>query len=236
MDENLSPTPDEIDDALTGVEDIEELRTATPEQRQVAFKLLPFVTRKANVAAEANYAKKLQETVNQLTEESRKMMAAEIDNFRKANKPPTPKEIQTLLTQEYAEFKVLIMERKGKNEREFTIREMPQATEMKFLRIIQKSMVPHLKELSSVEWTNGLSVAEKLQRVIDIIPEALDMLAECCSIALDPYEELGVTKDWVQKNLSSFRIMNIIESQIIAGRFRDFFSALSRSIPGQMTA
>jgi hypothetical protein len=235
-EQNATPSPEEINDALTGVEDFEELRDLPPEAHAGALRIIPYLVQRANTAAEAGYAKKLESTVSELKAANSKMIDTELDKMRAANKPPDPKEIEKLLTQEYQEFKVTVYERKGKNQREFVIREMPQATELKFLKIIQQRMVPHLKELSSVEWTSGTSMAEKLQRIIDIVPEALDMLAECCAISLDPYGDEGITKEWVQANLSSFRVMSIIESQIVAGRFRDFFSALSRSIPGQTTA
>lgn len=236
MEDNLIPTNQEVNDALTGVEEMEELRDATPEEKQMALKVIPYLSKRAHAMAEAGYARKIEDTVNILKIENAKIMEAELEKLRKANKPLDPKEIEKLLSQEYAEYTVKVFERKGKTERMFTIRELPQRTELAFLRIIQKHMVPHLRELSSVEWTSGTSLAEKLQRIIDIVPEALDMLAECCAISLDPYEEDGISREWVQANLSSFRIMSIIESQITAGRFRDFFSALSRSIPGQMTA
>lgn len=238
MEENINaPTPEEVDAALSGVEEFEVTDAAV---RKAVMKLIPALVQKANsvakVTAEADYAKRLQTTVDELKVQNQKMIEAKIKEIEDASKPPDPKEIEKLLTQEYMEFKVKVTERKGKAAREFSIRELPQATELKFMKIIEKSLLPYLKELSSVEWTDGMTVAAKLQRLIEIIPSALDMLAECCSISLDPYSDEGITKEWVQANISSFRIMAIIESQVAAGRFRDFFSALFRAIPGQMTS
>jgi hypothetical protein len=236
MDERTNaPTSEEVNEALMNQEDVEELQILkTPEERRIASILIPIILRKANMTAEVAYAKQLQVTVEDLKAQNAKAIENQLKVIRDANKPPTPEELEKLLSQEYATFTIEVIQRKGQK-KQFTIRELPQATEMKFMRVIQNTLVPRLKELASVEWTNTSSVAEKMQRIIDIIPEAMDMLAECCAIALDPYSEEGITKEWVQLNLSSFRIMSIIEAQVTAGKFRDFFAALSRAIPGQTT-
>jgi hypothetical protein len=236
MDEQTNvPTSEEVDEALMKQTDVEELQIlGTPEERMIAGKIIPIIVRKANATAEAAHAKRLQATVEELKAQNAKAIETQLKAIRDANKPPTPEELEKLLSQEYATFQIEVVQRKGQK-RQFTIRELPQATEIKFMRVIQTTLVPRLKELASVEWTNTSSVAEKMQRIIDIIPEAMDMLAECCAIALDPFNEEGINKEWVQLNLSSFRIMSVIEAQVTAGKFRDFFAALSRAIPGQMT-
>ena len=226
------PSREEVAAALQPPED-DFLDGLSLEEQRIAAKILPGLEKTAAIVAEAKKARELKSLTDQLTAENTKLIEGELQKLRDANKPPSQDQLNQLLSQEYITFPLKIKERGGQTEREkeFTIRELPQAVELKFLKIIQKTLVPRLKEFSSIDWNAGMSNVEKLQRVIDTVPEGMDMLADLAAIALDPYEADGINKTWVQANLSSNRIMAVIQSQVVAGRFRDFFLAVQQSIP-----
>jgi hypothetical protein len=227
------PTPEAVTAALSEESTVDKLFT-TDEERRIATKLLPVVTSQVQQRLEVDAARKLQATVDELKTENEKLIRGELEKIREANRPPNPEELQKLLSQEYSEFTVRIRERGRDVERTFTIRELPQTTELKLVKSIQKALVPKLKEITSLEWSSTASMAEKIQRVIDMVPELLDTLAETCVICLDPFGEENLDVAWVQRNLSSFRIISIVQSQVVAGKFRDFFLLAFRSIPEQM--
>ncbi len=203
----------------------------TPEEMAVAQKIMPAIVERANKTAEAAHARAMEKEINALKAANEEMIQAEIERFRAQNKPLEPADVEKLLTQSYAEFVVKIRERNKPLEREFTIRELPQAVEKKMLALVQKNLVPHLKEVQSIEWTSTSTVAEKIQRVLDVAPNALDTLSQICQLALDPFDEESITLTWVQTNLSSFRIVAIVEAQMLASKVRDFFASASRFIP-----
>lgn len=220
---------DDVKQALESEPD--ELSNLTEEERKVAAKILPIVAGKANATAEARKAKDLEKLQLELTAQNKKLITEYLEDLKKQNTPPTIDELEKLVNQEYIEFTVKIRERSGQGgEKIFTIRELPQAVELKLFKSVQRAIVPHLKQLSQLEFS-GEGMADKLQVVIDAVPELIDTLAENAALCLDPYNAGGITKEWVQANLSSYRVMSIIEAQVTAGRFRDFFSAASRSIP-----
>jgi hypothetical protein len=187
------------------------------------------VTQKVVAVAEAKKAKELQAFLDGLRLENAKMVEVELEKLRSQNKPPTQDELEKLLNQEYAEFTIKVTDKTG--DKTFIIRELPQAIEKKLFTSIQKSSVPKLQALSNIEWTATATAPEKLQRVIDMVPDALDMLAENVALCLDPYGSEQITKEWVQMHLSSFRIVSVLQAQFLAGRFRDFFSQAYRIIP-----
>ena len=210
----------------------DELTGLSPEEFATAQKIMPAIVAQANRTATAAHAKAIEREVTELKASNERMINTEIEKFRAQNKPLEPADITKLLSQEYAEFAVTVKDRRpDKDPRVFMIRELPQAVEKKIMAIIQKTLVPHLKEFSSVEWTSAATVAEKMQRVIDVVPGALDTLSQVAQIALDPYGEESVTVEWVQNNLSSFRIAAIVEAQLLTSKVRDFFLAASRFIP-----
>ena len=226
------PTTEAVEEALSPAAD-DPLASLSPEEAEIGKRLLPALAEKANRLAEAKKAKELEKLVKELAESNNKAIQEELDKIRKANTPLEPNEIEKLLSQEYIEFNLKL--RTNGAFRDFVIRELPQAAEIKFFNCIKKAVVPALRELTTIEWNNAMTTADKLQKVIDILPGALETLAELCSISLDPFSKEGIDKAWVQSNLNSARIMHIIEAQINAGRFRDFFFAAARSIPGMTT-
>ena len=212
---------------------------STDEERIIAARILPGLTAKANVAAEATKTRELKRYQDALSAQNQVLIEAELEKFRKSNTPPTQEELQTLLNQEYISFTVNL--RTGVNtRRSFTITELPQAAEKQAMKVLRDRLLPHLRETNSMNWTTG-SVAENMQRLIELIPEAIDILAELCVIALDPFGETAssdepITLAWVQKNFGSTRIITIVDAQVQAMRLRDFISAVSRFIPKVGTA
>jgi hypothetical protein len=232
-DENFTPTPEQIEQALSDdPSDVEELAVlSTPEEKAIGAKLLPGLTAKIRAQAQADSAKELAAKVAELQANNTRMMEDEIKKLRESIKPPDPKQIETLLSQDYGEMTVAITGRKSAGTRTFTLRELPQASEKQMFDIIQKRVLPHLKELAAVEWAAAATQGEKLQKVLTIIPDGLDMLAECCAICLDPFKEEGITLEWVQANMGSSRILNVVEAQLEVSKIRDFGSAVYRLFP-----
>ena len=224
------PTREEIDSALAEPIKDQLFINLTDEETAIAVRILPGITIRANELAQARYTQILDQTITQLKAENEKIIQAEIKKFQDNNKPLEPKDIQVLLTQEYAEFNVKVYEKTGKTsrDREFVIRELPQAAELKMMKVIQKAIIPHLRTLNAIEWTAGASTTEKLQKLIEIVPDAMDTLSDLCAMSLDPYGDESVNKEWVQKNMSSFRIASVIEAQFTASKIRDFFLGGSR--------
>jgi hypothetical protein len=232
MADQTLPTPEEVALALAPPED-DPLSKLTKEEAEIVAKILPLLADKANKAAEVKKAKELQSTIEALTQENIKMRDQELQKIRDSNKPPDPKELEKLLTQEYLEFAVKLPT--GDGVREFVITELPQSAETRLFNTIKKKLVPALKELSAVEWNSSMTTATKLERVIESIPLALDTMAELTAICLNPFGKAkDITAEWARNNVSSVRQMNIIEAQIMASRFRDFFSALSHNLPGMI--
>jgi hypothetical protein len=221
---------EEIDKILNEPQEEGEVKIfETESERVIARRMLPLIADKANKAADARAAKDTEKVITELRAWNEKTMQDRLDEITKRNQPPTQEEMEKLVSQEYLEFKVTVG--RSSKSRDFVITELPQSVESKFMRVIQKKLLPHLQKFSGMEWTSG-STIDKLQNMVEIVPEVMELLAEACRIALDPRsEDPELTLAWVQDNLSSFRIMSIVECQMQAGRFRDFFSAVARNIP-----
>lgn len=224
--ENLELPSDEVIQAALAPEEPDELADLSEEEKAVAAKILPKVTKKilfqVRQELEAKKAQELQQALDILKTENQKAL----DEFYKANKPLEPQEIEKLLSEEYLEFKVKLAT--NGNNQEFVIRELTQAAEMRFLKYLQKELVPHLKTIAAIEWTPGASVSENLQRLIEFVPDIASMASELCATCLDPNQKHNITAQWVQENLSTRRVITVIQAQIQAGRYRDFFSLGSR--------
>src|ERR1017187_7940823 len=232
MADQTLPTPEEVALALAPPED-DPLSKLTKEEAEIVAKILPLLADKANKAAEVKKAKELQSTIEALTQENIKMRDQELQKIRDSNKPPDPKELEKLLTQEYLEFAVKLPT--GDGVREFVITELPQSAETRLFNTIKKKLVPALKELSAVEWNSSMTTATKLEKVIDSMPMALETMAELTAICLNPFGRTDIDAEWVRNNVSSVRQLNILEAQITASRFRDFGLALSRNLPGMIS-
>jgi hypothetical protein len=183
----------------------------------------------------AAYVKKSEELETTLREENRKAMQQVVDDWRNSQKPPNPEEITLLLNQEYAEFKVKLPDPgSGSLMKEFTIVELPQTIEKKFYKRLKDHLLPRLGELSAlIVRLADEPTDKKILTIIELFEPSFDLLAETVTIILNPYENNGVTTQWVQDKISSYRQWNIVLAQERANRIRDFFSHVSRgSISG----
>jgi hypothetical protein len=229
--ESFVPTAEQIADALADPETPEELAVlATPEEKAIGAKLLPVLAKKIRAEAQADAAKELASKMQELIANNQRMMTDEVAKLRAAVKPPDPADIEKLLSQDYGEMTVHVNGRKG-GSKTFVLRELPQACEKRLFNIIQARILPHLKELAAIEWVASATQAEKLQKVLDLIPDGLDMLAECCAICFDPFKDDGIDVGWVQANMSSSRILAVVEAQLEISKVRDFGAAVYRLLP-----
>lgn len=232
-DELFIPTPEQVA-AAVGMEPEEavELSNLTAEEKLIGAKILPAVTARVRAAAQAEAAKQLAQQTQELIAQNNRMMQDEVEKLRNSIKPPDPEQLEKLLSQEYGEMEFQIKMRKKNETRTFVLREMPQAAEKRFFKMVADKIVPHIKELAQIEWAQTASRAEQVQRMLEIIPDGLDTLAECCAICLDPFKEDSITVEWVQSNMGSNRIVNVIEAQLTVSKMRDFISAAYRLLPG----
>jgi hypothetical protein len=235
MEDQTLPTEEEIAAVLSPEDDELKQLFADEGHRKIALKMYPLLADRFNQAAEAKAAKKTEKFIAELTEENKKLMTAEVAKLRKANEPLTPEELGKLLSQEYLEFTLKLRERKGK-QRECVIRELPIAVELKLLKVLKKTMASITKEVASFDWTAGLSNLEKVEKLIDMMPDAVEALAECCAVCLDPDKEEAIDQKWVLANLDINRMYLVLEAQATVSRWRDFFSRVYQSIPQQMIA
>jgi len=232
MDEQKEfiPTREQVEAAINADEPDEALSVlTTEEEKRIGAKLIPALAARINAKCEADAARKLAQQTQELISQNERMMKDEMEKLRASIKPPDPKELEQLLSQEYGEVVIELPLRAGKQT--FTLRELPQACEKKMLDIIAKRIVPQLKELAAQDWAGMASNAAKLQKVIDILPEGMDMMAECCAICLDPFNSDGIDQEWVQKNIGSNRILGIIRAQLEVSKIRDFGSAVYQLLP-----
>jgi hypothetical protein len=79
--------------------------------------------------------------------------------------------------------------------------------------------------MNTVQWDLTGNWTERLQQILDVIPEAMDIAAELVAICLNPWDkDNDITADWVMKNISSHRVAKIIAAQSEVNKYRDFFS------------
>lgn len=206
----------------------ELLQFDNEQERNIAARLLPVIAAKANRQAEANKAKELEKFMAELQTENKKLLDAKLEEFRKAMTPPSAEELQKVLDQEYLSFGLKLRGRSGAT-KEFTIQELPMATEAKVVKMLQKTLGSRLKDFSSVEWSAELSMIEKIERLMAMVPGALETLSDCLAVCLDPWgEDSDITGLWVRENVSGSRMANILNAQIEVSRLRDFLSLASR--------
>ena len=226
MNEQSGPTEEEVQ-SISIPDELSMFET--PEELSVAKRLLPVIAAKANAQAEANKAKELAKVIDQIKTDNRTALEAEITKLQKSMTPPSPEELQALLDQEYLEFNVKVG--RGDQVKEFVLQELPMACESRLLKAVKKTIGERLKDLNRFDFSDGSTVIERVQRIIEVVPGAMETLAECCVTCLDPFGEQGITAEWVGLNISSTRILNILHAQITVSRYRDFFSLVGRLIP-----
>ena len=190
------------------------------------------VSLKLRTTLEAEYTRKLNDTVKALQEDNRQMMEKVVAEWKEEQRPPDVNEVRLMLNQEYIEFTLNLNTDKGK--KEFLIRELPQSIEKKFYRKVKEKLVPKIREFAdiTVRIAEG-DVESKLMSVIEMFDPALDIVAELVAVVLDPYgKDPSITFEWVQENISSYRQWNIIVAQERVNRVRDFFLQASRTSLG----
>lgn len=219
----------QVMDALTTEDD--SLAGLTEEEAKVASKILPALAAKANSLAEAKKAKEVAEFIDKLVVEQKEKLKTAIEEIRKSMVPPSPEELQTLLDQDYLEFKLKL----GSDKKEFVLCELPLAAETKIVKLLKKTLGEHLKELARIEWSG--SKLDRINQIVEAVPSAVETLAGLVAICLNPRGEFDfVTQEWVMLNIGSNRMVNILTAQIEVNRYRDFFSKGSRLFRLQMMA
>lgn len=224
-------TPEKVQEIFADdTADVLENEKFTPKELAIAKRLLPGlvdkISRESRKAADASAAKQLEKQLTAIQAENEENIKTMIEEWKKKNTPPTPEELSTLLNQEYLEFPVkLYLEGKTKD---FVIRELPQSAEKRFVHILQKKVLPNLKDIVGIDFKTE-TVMERIVTIVDVLPNGLDLLAELAALALYPRGDAKPI-EWLQENISTQRMFNIVEAQFRANRLRDFTSAVSRVI------
>lgn len=226
MEDNEETTP------LTDIEDIIAQRPElAPEQWEIVQQATPWLKAtlrpEVRLALDVEYAKKYAEEIDVIRNESRAAVTKQMEEWRTEQKPLDQTEMKTLLSQEYTTFSVKVMIREdGKTlTKDFTLVELPQATEKKFVDTAKRKLVTLIEQAAAMDWNMDLSTAQQLQMILDNAPDALDVAAELVAICLNPWgEDKVINQEWVQNNISTYRIANILIAQSEVNKYRDFFS------------
>jgi hypothetical protein len=205
------------------------LASLTQEEAVIGAKLLPILTTGIAKAADARYSQQYRVKFDAMQAANTKALTEAIEKLREAAKPLSDEEIGKLLEQEYGTFPVKLAGPVGPVE--FTICELPVSAEKKLLKSLRGAIAPILKLISSDEWAKlaGAAPLERVEKIVDMVPEALDVLCTCTALCLDPRGEHDwLTPEWVADHLGLNRIVMVLTAQIQASRYRDFFSLASR--------
>lgn len=156
----------------------------------------------------------------------RDLVAEFWEKWKKDQEPPTPEDIQKMLSQEYIEFQLPVMV--GTEKRIFVVRELPQKVERKFYRQFKDQIKEYGPQIAAFTQANmGSSFEKQVVAFMDTFDNAFDIIADGVVIVLNPFgEEKQIDRDWVQNNIGSHRMWNILQAQIQVNRLRDFFSQL----------
>lgn len=223
----------EASSPLTDVEDIVSTHPdLTPSEWEAVEKATPWLKAKLRPDVrkdlDVEYAEKYAKEIDLIRGESQTFVKKQMEDWKKEQLPLDTKELQVLLSQEYLTFDVKVQTRdvdKKPCVREFTLVELPQVTEKRFLESAQKHLISFIEESASMDWTLNMSTASSLQNILDTMPSALDVAAELVSICLNPWnDDKEITSKWVAEHLSTFRIANILIAQCEVNKYRDFFS------------
>lgn len=220
--------------SLQDAKDIINLKPEfTPEEQAVAEKLRPqlkaLLRPEVRLELEVDYIKKQKAFEEATVATSQEAVKTAIQNWKEDQEPLTNSEIQTLLSQDYIEFQVPIKLRDGRIV-EFNLVELPQEIELKFVGTLKKKFMPIMKTLTTSEFKLELnsSAMEKLQSILDAVPEVLDVFVELVAICLNPWGEITdkgkpIDAKWVKQNIGTNRILAVMLGQLEVGRYRDFF-------------
>ena len=208
-----------------------DLSQLTADERAVAAKILRALADKANRQAEANKARELESVVTKITEDNKTAIQAHLEKLTKSMTPPTPEELQAVLSQEYAEFTVHVG--RGEGKRTFTICELPLAVETKVFKIIQRTLSARLEEISRIQWDGSTTMLQRVEKILEVVPGAVETLSDAVAACLDPWnDDTAITGEWVRKNVGLTRLTEIVYAQVQASRYRDFLSLAGRFTKG----
>src|ERR1700756_2127844 len=130
------------------------------------------------------------------------------EEWKKEQKPPEPENIQSLLDQVYAEFRLPVdyVDANGDVQKEvFTIRELPQRIEKEFYRRFKKNLLEKISELEAlVQSEMEHSFEDKMKAGLTLFDESFDVMAEAVTLILNPFgRNTKINAKWVQDNISS---------------------------------
>lgn len=201
---------------------------ATKTEAQLRMEIIEEVRKEF----EARFLKEIADFQSTLQSKNDEFINKQIEEWREAQKPPTREEIQMLLSQEYITFDIVIFV--DETENKFVLRELPQSVEKKFFNSVKDKLLPYVAKMNAADFEAlKQDPAEKIQAVIDTFEPALNLLADAAVLALNPKgRRTEVTREWIQDNLSTYRIWTIVLGQLQIQRLRDFFSQLSRGSNG----
>ena len=173
---------------------------------------------------EAEYATKYDEFVLGANQATKDAVAAKFEEWKKSQEPLNTEELKKLISQEYEEIQVKIPSEDGV--KLFTIREVPKSVEKRLVALAKNTLVPLLEEkaLANFKWSFDSSMSEKINTLLGLVPNSLDVLASICAICLDPFEkDKDINPQWVSEHLSTARIQAIVLLQFEVNKYRDFF-------------
>jgi hypothetical protein len=219
---------------------MDDVQTATVVEEQNAGQVEIEVRLREKLQAE--YQTRLESEIlkisQKLQEENQVVIKTALEEYRKAMTPPTEKDVQKLLDQEYVEFKIKLRLpiKNGPNEdsdskyqeKTFVIAELPQRVEKRIFKKIKDILVPFSSELGALTF-NMLEgdAAKKVVQLMNTFEPVLNVLGSIAAICLNPYEDdEDITEEYVVENISSTRIVKIIMAQLEANHMRDFSSLL----------
>lgn len=198
------------------------------------------ITDEVTALLEAEYLDKLNKFQDELTQRSNEAIAAALDEWRKDQeaKELSDDDLSKLLNQEYATFTVKIPvqgEEAPPTDRTFTLRELPQSIEKKFIKNMVVKIKPHLQAIAAItEKVIEGTITTKLETILDSFEPGLEIMADTVVMILNPFgKETDVTTDWVSTNISTRRQWNIIQAQERLNNLRSFFSPASLGFPGK---
>jgi len=216
----------------TPVVDTQATMELSPLQK-LATKYPPALVQEVKKLADEENTKNFARLAEEVRAENKEQIDKALIEFKEKMTPPTPEQLQKLLTQELLEFKIIIKGR-GKDEKEerhFVIQELPQKIEKKLLRLAKDRLVPIATEISSL--TMNLLEGDAAKKLIDLMnafEPVLDVLCSMAATILNPYGDLeDVDEQWVQDHLTTQRIATIVVAQFECNRLRDFLLLASKS-------
>jgi len=198
----------------------------TPEE-ELRAKLREEVRAEVKAELEAEFQIQLDLEIKELQESNRKMVETALTEFKKEQAPPTKEDIAQILLQEYKTFTVPLPW--GDGTRDFVITELPLAAERKLYKLVKDKLLPSLKNFNLMQFEKE-DIEVAMKNLMDVVDPTMELLSEATALILNPRnKEPEITPEWVQENLASYRIWNILTAQMEVNKMRDFFSGFSRS-------